>query len=82
MPSNIKAELIKNKEAETAQYVYEKQVLARIDSAFGWPKRSRAKIIANDAFNDKLLFPEGVIKPRPEFHCLGDSQAAQSLPPK
>ncbi len=60
MLGNIKAELTKNKEAETAQYAYEKQVLARIDSALA-NKALQAKIVADDQFNDKLLFPEGVV---------------------
>ena len=50
---NVKAELLTNKEKETDQYRYEKQVLKRVDSALA-DKALQTKIIANDEFNDKL----------------------------
>lgn len=57
---NIKTELIRNKQAAHDQYVYEKGILNRIDSAFKTPTFQQ-KIVTNDEFHLNYLAPLGVV---------------------
>lgn len=59
MLENIKAELVKNKAAETEQYQYEEKVLKNIDDALKNPSLQQ-KIINNDEFHLGLIAPQGV----------------------
>jgi hypothetical protein len=58
--TNIKDELVKNKHNEEEQYLYEKGILKRIDSALTNPSFQQ-KILINNEFNFKLIIPNGVI---------------------
>ena len=58
--SNIKDELVRNRQNEQEQYVYQQGVLRRIDSALNSPALQQ-KILANNVFNFKFLAPSGVI---------------------
>jgi hypothetical protein len=58
--SNIRSEMIKNRDYEVSQKAYENNILKRIDSALNNPAFAK-KIINNDEFNLSLLAPEGVV---------------------
>lgn len=58
--SNIKDELVKNKQNEEEQYVYQQGVLRRIDSALN-SSALQQKILAGNEFNFKYLAPSGVV---------------------
>ncbi|MFI5160614.1 MAG: hypothetical protein ACHQHN_05020 [Sphingobacteriales bacterium] len=58
--NNIKEELIKNKQAETDQYNYQKMILKNIDSALK-SKSFQQKILSNDEFHLDYIAPEGVV---------------------
>ncbi len=60
MLSNIKAELIKNKQAEEEQYIYHKNVLKAIDSAIANPAFQQ-KLLTDGAFHFGMLVPHGVL---------------------
>jgi hypothetical protein len=55
---NIKNELIKNKKVEQEQYIYQQNVLKRIDSALNNPALQR-KIISNGEFHYEFIFSNG-----------------------
>jgi len=57
---NIKTELIRNKQSAQDQYVYEKSILNRIDSALKTPSFAQ-KIVVNDEFHLGYLAPLGVV---------------------
>ncbi|MCO5950930.1 hypothetical protein [Mucilaginibacter flavidus] len=58
--SNIKDELVKNKQNEEEQYVYQQGVLRRIDSVLN-SSDLQQKILAGNEFNFKYLAPSGVV---------------------
>lgn len=58
--NNIKEELVKNKQAEQEQYVYQQGVLKRIDSALK-DAALQHKIFENGQFHLKYIAPEGIL---------------------
>ncbi|MES2108523.1 MAG: hypothetical protein V4577_07245 [Bacteroidota bacterium] len=56
---NIKEELVKNLRGEKEQYVYQRGVLKRIDSAMSDPALQH-KILANGEFHLKYIAPDGI----------------------
>lgn len=57
---NIKTELIRNKQAEQEQYIYQKNALKAIDSALKTPAFQQ-KILTNNEFHLAYIAPEGVV---------------------
>jgi hypothetical protein len=57
--NNIKNELIKNKQAEQEQYVYQQGILRRIDSAMKDPALQHM-IVADGQFHLEYLAPQGI----------------------
>jgi hypothetical protein len=57
---NIKEELVKNLKAEKEQYVYQQDVLKRIDSAMKDPALQH-KILSNGEFHLKYIAPDGIL---------------------
>jgi len=55
---NIKNELIKNKKTEEAQYIYQQNVIKRLDSAINDPKLQQ-KIVSNGQFHYEYVFSDG-----------------------
>jgi hypothetical protein len=55
---NIKNELVKNKATEQAQYIYQGEVIKRLDSAINNPTLQQ-KIIANGEFRYQYIFSGG-----------------------
>jgi len=55
---NIKFELIKNKNTESAQYLYQQDVLKRLDAAINDPKLQQ-KIVSNGEFHYEYIFSDG-----------------------
>jgi len=58
--NNIRTELVRNKQAEQEQYVYQQNILKTIDSALKNPAFMQ-KIVSDDEFHWKYIIPEGVV---------------------